>query len=219
MTYSKLSKEIDQLSYRDKFRLAQLLIQLARKEEEEQNPEQRQKPGPVAELDPELIQYVADRLRKLKPSKKEALLNSISAMFQFQGGISPWPTHGLHVQIAALRSLRCCTPLTPIVQAGFIGPVVTCTVSAVMTKSRALSVTIATLNRTSLVRPNLAKAGWSRAARSTLTVDGLSPQSQERSYVVSGFMGGLDETNRSFISVGFRGGSLFNGKLIARANT
>jgi hypothetical protein len=88
MTYSQLSKEIEQLSYRDKFRLAQLLIQLARKEEEEQNPERRQKPGPSAKLDPELVQYVADRLRKLKPSKKEALLNSIAAMFQFQGGIS-----------------------------------------------------------------------------------------------------------------------------------
>jgi hypothetical protein len=88
MTYSELSKEIEQLSYRDKFRLAQLLIQLARKEEEEQNPEQRQKPGPSTKLDSELVQYVADRLGKLKPSRKEALFNSIGAMFQFQGGIS-----------------------------------------------------------------------------------------------------------------------------------
>jgi hypothetical protein len=46
MTYSELAKEIEQLSYRDKFRLAQQLIQLARKEEEEQNPERRLKPGP-----------------------------------------------------------------------------------------------------------------------------------------------------------------------------
>ena len=88
MTYSELAKEIEQLSYRDKFRLAQLLIQLARKEEEEQKPEQRQNPGPTAKLDAELVQYVAGRLRKLKPSKKEALFNSIAAMFQFQGGIS-----------------------------------------------------------------------------------------------------------------------------------
>ena len=88
MTYNELSKEIEQLNYRDKFRLAQLLIQLARKEEEEENPEQRQPSGASAELDPELVQYVADRLRKLKPSKKETLLNSIGAMFQFQGGIS-----------------------------------------------------------------------------------------------------------------------------------
>ncbi len=88
MTYNELSKEIAELSYRDKFRLAQLLIQLARKEEEEQNPEKRQAAGSPAKLDPELIQYVAERLRKLRPSKKEALLNSIGAMFQFQGGIS-----------------------------------------------------------------------------------------------------------------------------------
>ena len=88
MTYNELSKEIQQLSYRDKFRLAQLLIQLARKEEEEQNPERRQKHGPSARIDPELVQFVADRLRKLKPSRKEALFNSIAAMFQFQGGIS-----------------------------------------------------------------------------------------------------------------------------------
>jgi hypothetical protein len=89
MTYDKLSKEIEQLSYRDKLRLAQLLIQLARKEEEQAHPERRQTTiTPTAKLDPDLIQYVADRLRKLKPSKKEKLFNSIGAMFQFQGGIS-----------------------------------------------------------------------------------------------------------------------------------
>jgi hypothetical protein len=70
MTYSKLSKEIEQLHYRDKFRLAQLLIQLARKEEEEEHPEQRQATSATAK------------------SKKESLFNSIGAMFQFQGGIS-----------------------------------------------------------------------------------------------------------------------------------
>jgi hypothetical protein len=88
MTYNELSKEIQQLSYRDKFRLAQLLIQLARKEEEEQNPQRRQKRGPSARFESELVQFVADRLRKLKPSRKEALFNSITAMFHFQGGIS-----------------------------------------------------------------------------------------------------------------------------------
>lgn len=36
MNYTDLSREAESLSYRDKFRLAQLLIQLARKEEEEQ---------------------------------------------------------------------------------------------------------------------------------------------------------------------------------------
>ena len=41
MTYSELSREIGQLSYRDKFRLGQLLIQLARNEEQEDDTEQR----------------------------------------------------------------------------------------------------------------------------------------------------------------------------------
>jgi len=90
MTHDQVSKHLEQLSYRDKFRLAQLLIQLARKEEEEAHPERRQTTTtiPTAKLDPDLIHYVADRLRKLKPSKKEKLFNSIGAMFQFQGGIS-----------------------------------------------------------------------------------------------------------------------------------
>jgi hypothetical protein len=88
MTYDEISKLVEQLSYRDKFRLAQLLVQLARKEEEEQNPEKRQPSTSSGQPDPELIQYVAERLKKLRPSKKEALLNSIGAMFQFQGGIS-----------------------------------------------------------------------------------------------------------------------------------
>ncbi|GHU11982.1 hypothetical protein FACS1894185_6060 [Betaproteobacteria bacterium] len=88
MNYIELSKHVEILGYRDKLRLAQLLIQLARKEEEEQNPEKRANTVPSAPSDPELIQYVADRLKKLKPAKKETLLNSIGAMFQFQGGIS-----------------------------------------------------------------------------------------------------------------------------------
>lgn len=88
MTYNELSKQAEQLSYRDKLRLAQLLIQLARKEGEEQNPEKRETATASAPSDPELVQYVADRLKKLKPSKKKTLFNSIGAMFQFQGGIS-----------------------------------------------------------------------------------------------------------------------------------
>lgn len=88
MTYNELSKAVERLSYRDKFRLAQLLIQKARKEEEEQNPKQRQTPAASAELGAESVQYVADRLRKLKPSKQEAVINAIGAMFQFRGGIS-----------------------------------------------------------------------------------------------------------------------------------
>ncbi len=41
MTYNEIAKLAEELSYRDKFRLAQLLIQLGRKEEEEQYPDAR----------------------------------------------------------------------------------------------------------------------------------------------------------------------------------
>lgn len=93
MTYKEISKACEELSYRDKFRLAQLLIQLARKEEEEQYPEARiddvqGKGGNGDDQQDNSIEYIAERLLKLKPSKKKTLLNSIGAMFQFQGGIS-----------------------------------------------------------------------------------------------------------------------------------
>jgi len=41
MKYDEITKECEALSYRDKLRLAQLLIQLARKEEEIENPTKR----------------------------------------------------------------------------------------------------------------------------------------------------------------------------------
>jgi hypothetical protein len=64
------------------------LLQIAIKEEEEQNPDRREASDASGPLDPELVQYVAERLRKLRPSRKDAVLNSIGAMFQFRGGIS-----------------------------------------------------------------------------------------------------------------------------------
>ncbi len=84
MGYEEIVKLCGQLPYRDKFRLAQLLIQLARKEEEEKSPENRK----AAQGELGSIEYVAERLLKSKPGKKVALLNFIGAMFQFQGGIS-----------------------------------------------------------------------------------------------------------------------------------
>lgn len=92
MTYDEIAKLIEGLSYRDKFRLAQLLIQLGRKEEEEQYPDARKAATPSGE---DLTDYVYERLVKLKPSKKAALLNAISAMFQFQGGISDSDKDGI----------------------------------------------------------------------------------------------------------------------------
>lgn len=105
MTYDEVSNQAEQLNYRDKLRLAQLLIQLARKEEEEQNPEKRKTASASSASDPELVQYVANRLRKLKPSKKEALLNSIGAMFQFQGGISEGDKEKLFSELLKKRHI------------------------------------------------------------------------------------------------------------------
>jgi hypothetical protein len=88
MTYEEIAKLAGQLSYRDKLRLAQLLIQFARKEEEEQNPENRLLLNHSSPAIQETVQYVAERLMKLQPKKQSSLLKSIGAMFQYQGGIS-----------------------------------------------------------------------------------------------------------------------------------
>ena len=95
MKYDEIAKHCDILEYRDKLRLAQLLLQLARKEEEFQNPQNRKnlvenKAKTTTELATDInsIQYVIERLDKLRPSKKKTLMNSIRAMYQFQGAIS-----------------------------------------------------------------------------------------------------------------------------------
>ncbi len=85
MNYDEIAKLIEPLGYRDKLRLAQLLIQLARKEEEGSRPEKRQNPNAISQ---DTIDYVYERLLKLRPTRRPALLNSIGAMYQFQGGIS-----------------------------------------------------------------------------------------------------------------------------------
>ncbi len=95
MNYDVIALACEQLSYRDKLRLAQLLIQTARKEEEAENPQNRTEP-PVKKTAPKIVEeteidtikYVTERLVKLKPVKVKSLTNSIKSMFQFQGGIS-----------------------------------------------------------------------------------------------------------------------------------
>ena len=96
MNYDVIAIACEQLSYRDKLRLAQLLIQMARKEEENASPQNRderkatektkEKEASLKEAD--VIDYVFERLLKLKPVKMQSLTNSIKAMFQFQGGIA-----------------------------------------------------------------------------------------------------------------------------------
>ncbi len=87
MDYDEISALARTLGYRDKLRLAQLLIQLARREEEER-PEGRDATRSAtssSEWSPELV---AERVRKLRPKTRTALLNSIEAMYQFRGGIT-----------------------------------------------------------------------------------------------------------------------------------
>lgn len=98
MNYNVIALACESLSYRDKLRLAQWLIQVARKEEENANPQHRieiieattdQNPRvKEASKDISTIEYIENRLLKLKPGKIKSLTNSIKSMYQFQGGIS-----------------------------------------------------------------------------------------------------------------------------------
>ena len=88
MNYEDIAQHARDLGYREKLKLAQLLLQLAVKEEEEQNPEKRNSAQATSGKPDGTVEYVASRLLKLRPSKKEGVLKSIAAMYQFQGGIS-----------------------------------------------------------------------------------------------------------------------------------
>ena len=77
MDYDEILAVAKNLGYRDKLRLAQVLIQLALREEEQQHPSS----VPDAE-------YVAERIRKLRPKTRTPRLNSIDSIYQFRGGIS-----------------------------------------------------------------------------------------------------------------------------------
>jgi hypothetical protein len=98
MSYEIIRLASDKLTYREKMKLAQYLIQAAIKEEESLNPDKRiayiveqpqAKPNQesVDSKNMDAVAYVKERLLKSKPSKKQSLMNFIGAMFQFQGGI------------------------------------------------------------------------------------------------------------------------------------
>lgn len=82
--YAFVVKLCEQLSYREKLKLAQLLIQLARKEKENLTPNHIS----VGNEHSETLDYVMIRLSKSRPTKRASLENFISAMFQFRGGMS-----------------------------------------------------------------------------------------------------------------------------------
>lgn len=85
MDYDDIELAVRGIAYRDKLRLAQLLIQLARREDEQAQTVRAEQPPRSVATDAE---YAAPRIRKLRPRKRESLLNSLDAMFQFRGGIS-----------------------------------------------------------------------------------------------------------------------------------
>lgn len=110
MTYDEIAGLCEQLGYRDKLCLAQLLIQLARREEEIQNPQRRieenRRNSLKSQDSSEVIEYVFERLRKLRPSKKSSLQNSIGAMFQFQGGISDSEKKSIIAELQRLKRIQ-----------------------------------------------------------------------------------------------------------------
>lgn len=98
MSYEVIILACDKLTYREKMKLAQHLIQAAMKEEETLHPTERSlKPSEIHQNEApenetilsgkELMGYVKERLEKSKPAKVQSLTNFIAAMFQFQGGI------------------------------------------------------------------------------------------------------------------------------------
>ena len=109
MEYNAALEAVVSLSYRDKLRLAQLLIQLARKEEEEQSvkitPKQEKQSSSLKEESPDL-NYVKVRLLKSKPSKLSSLQNFIDAMFQFKGSISESKRNQIIANLKKAKVLR-----------------------------------------------------------------------------------------------------------------
>ena len=99
MIYTEIMKHVEALGYREKLHLAQRLLQMAIKEEEAQKPESA---GPI---DPGMLEFVGERLRKLKPSRKDAVLNSIGAMFQFRGGITEEDKESIFIALIATKEI------------------------------------------------------------------------------------------------------------------
>jgi predicted RNase H-like HicB family nuclease len=52
------------------------------------------------------IEYVVERLLKLKPVRKQSLINSIKAMFQFQGGISDSDTDKIISELQKRKHIK-----------------------------------------------------------------------------------------------------------------
>ena len=110
MDYDVIALVCEQLTYRQKLRLAQSLIQSACKGEEIENPQSisdiKKIHSITAETEIDIISYVFDRLSKLKPNKVKALTNSIKAMFQFQGAISDKDVEGIIKELQVRKLIK-----------------------------------------------------------------------------------------------------------------
>lgn len=91
MTYQEIESLAKSLSYRDKLHLAQSMLQMARKEEEEQN-------SSTAKFAAEFPNIV-ERVKKSKPAKKKSLFSFIKDMFNFRGGITDDDIDGVVSQL------------------------------------------------------------------------------------------------------------------------
>lgn len=91
MTYQEIESLAKSLSYRDKLHLAQSMLQMARKEEEEQN-------SSTAKFAAEFPNIV-ERVKKSKPTKKKSLSSFIKDMFNFRGGITDDDIDGVVSQL------------------------------------------------------------------------------------------------------------------------
>ncbi len=91
MTYQEIESLAKSLSYRDKLHLAQSMLQMARKEEEEQN-------SSTAKFAAEFPNIV-ERIRKSKPGKRKSLTSFIKDMFNFRGGITDEDIDGVVSQL------------------------------------------------------------------------------------------------------------------------
>ena len=82
MNYEEIKDLALQLSYKDKFKLAQFLLHVGKKEKEKQNVRNRNEDQLID------LEYVSKRLLTSRPGKVKTLENFIEAMFQFKGAIS-----------------------------------------------------------------------------------------------------------------------------------
>ena len=83
MDFNAIKRACVSLNYQDKLRLAQYLTQTAKAETPIIEKSYEDNDGNIDD-----VTYVRQRLMKLRPKKKKAVMNSIRTMFQLQGGIS-----------------------------------------------------------------------------------------------------------------------------------